>query len=580
MRDAAVAVSSVAPLDAAPAAPLYDQALDRLLAAWPAEAESLCRAAAAADDGDFRPHVLLAAILAARGGKPDGRAAMEQAFARAHRDAARALLFDVAVRLHHALRLPSARAVYELYNEIWSNRAEMLQLYAVLLHQLGANDPALVLLDRVKGAADPLPAHNRAIIDAFVRGENRTRLPLLKPDPLPRGDGRLFIVDPGCVNDAGHHFELDQACEAIGRARGVACHSFIHESASASVQERLSGAATLRTPVYISTQDPNLSLSYFAQNGFMYDELSAQLRLPFAANDTVLFHTVTNAHLLGMLRWYEELPEPRPRLSVVLRFPPETMVHPMHWPLSEYLYGHALRLWRRGGFPGVRFFADHPRMARRFIDLSGTPVADCAVPIRFPAAFDPGAAPGSGPPTLVFLGNALDVKGFNLLPDVAARVRAVFPDARFVVQTLHADPQTLSRLAVALPGAAMGVNQAVHGDAYHGLIRMADVVWAFYDPETYRYRTSHTAVEALGFGRPVVTVAGTTMADDVAATGGLGAVVADRYDAESAAAAVIEALTRRVELGEQARAVATQWRARHGFEQFFDLMTGSKAAAE
>lgn len=578
MRDAAAAVSSVATFDAAPAAALYDRALDRLLAAWPAEAEELCRAAVEDDDGDYRPHVLLAAILAARGCKPDGRAAMEQAFVRAHRDAARTLLFDVAVRLHHALRLPAARAAYELYNEIWSNRAEMLRLYAVLLHQLGANDPALSLLDRLKDGADPLAAANRATIEAFVKGENRTRLPLLKPDPLPRGNGRLFIVDPGCVNDTGHHFELDQACEAIGRARGVACYSFIHETAPASVQERLTGAAALRAAVYVSSNDPNLSLSYFAQNGQVYDELSAHLRLPFTADDTVLFHTVTNAHLLGMLRWYGELPEPRPKLSVVLRFPPETMTHPMHWPLSEYLYGHSLRLWRDAGFANARFFADHPRMARRFAELSGAPVADCAVPIRFPESFDPGAAPGSGPPTLVFLGNALNVKGFHLLPGVAARVRAVFPDARFVVQTLHADPQTLSLLAAALPGAAMGVNRAVHGDAYHSLIRMADVVWAFYDPETYRYRTSHTAVEALGFGRPVVTVAGTTMADDVAAGGGLGAVVADRFDEEAAAAAVIDALTRRVELGEQARAVAPQWRKRHGFAQFFDLMTGDRAA--
>lgn len=572
MRDAAASTAAV-PVPDAPSASVYDRALDRLLADWPQEAENLCRVAVTVAGDDFRPHVLSAAISAARGCKPDGRAAMEAAFARAHREAARGLLFDIAVRLHHGLRLSAARAVYELYNEIWSNRHEMLRLYAVLLHQLGANDAALTLLDRIKGGPDPLPAANRAVIEAFMKGENRTRLPLLKPDPIPRGAGRLFIVDPGCVNAAGHHFELDQACEEIGRAQGTPCYSFIHESAPTSVQERLTGAAALRSVVYIGTDDPNLSISYFGQNGLTYDDLSTHVRLPFTADDTVLFHTVTNAHLLGMLRWYSELPEPRPRLSVVLRFPPETMVHPMHWPLSEFLYGHALRLWRDAGFPRVRFFADHPRMARHFAGLSGTPVETCAVPIRFPEPFDPGAAPGSGPPTVVFLGNALAVKGFHLLPGVAARVRAVVPDVRFIVQTLHADRQVLAQLAAALPGAALGINQPLHGGAYHELIRMADVVWAVYDPETYHYRTSHTTVEALGFGRPAVTVAGTTMAEDLAESGGAGAVVVDRFDEEAAAAGVIDALTRRVELGRQARAAAPAWRARHSFETFFHRMT-------
>jgi hypothetical protein len=571
MRDAAS--TAAVPVSDAPSSSVYDRALDRLLAAWPEEAEALCRVAVAAAGGDFRPHVLSAAISAARGCKPDGRAAMEAAFACAHREAARGLLLDIAVRLHHGLRLAAARAVYDLYNEIWPNRHEVLRLYAVLLHQLGANDAALTLLDRVKGGSDPLPAANRAVIDAFVKGENRTRLPLLKPDPIPRGTGRLFIVDPGCVNAAGHHFELNLACGEIGRGQGKSCYSFIYDGAPVAVQERLTGAAALRAAVYVGTDDPNLSLAYFGQNVTMYDDLSAHLRLPFAADDTVLFHTVTNAHLSGMLRWYGELPEPRPRLSIVLRFPPETMVHPMHWPLSEYLYGHVLGLWRDAAYPRVRFFADHAGMARRFADLAGMPVETCAVPIRFPEPFEAGRAPGDDPPTLVFLGNALSVKGFHLLPGVAARVRAAIPDVRFIVQTLHADPQVLARLAAALPGAALGINQPLHGDAYHQLIRLADAVWAVYDPETYRYRTSHTMVEALGFGRPAVVTTGTTMAEDLAETGGAGAVTVDRFDEEAAAAGVIDALTRRVELGRQARAVAPIWRARHGFETFFRRMT-------
>ena len=42
----------------------------------------------------------------------------------------------------------------------------------------------------------------------------------------------------------------------------------------------------------------------------------------FDADDIIVMHTVLGNQLIGLYLWYRDLPEPRPRLCLILRFPP------------------------------------------------------------------------------------------------------------------------------------------------------------------------------------------------------------------------------------------------------------------
>lgn len=408
----------------------------------------------------------------------------------------------------------------------------------------------------------------------------------------PRADGavdrgarldrrRLVLLDPGLFFEGGHHATLARLVRDEAERRGIEPVIFgarrINRPPTGLMIRR-----HFRTSPYagLSRSSPADDLRVY--NGEVLED-ARSLPTELLDGATVLAPTLTSRIALGVARWASELPaDVDVRVAVMFMFQPG-------WGGDERLRTAELAIYREAAAllsqsSRVTMFAETRPIGAMFERLGASSVRTLPWPVSLPAPETPPLPYDAlrTPPHVTHLGYTKLERGFALLPDVVERVRSARPDVRFTIQANYWDPTAFADADARLSGMGGAVRLlrgALEPGPFAESLRETDIALLSYNPTNYRDRGSGVFAEAASLGKAVIVPAGTWMAQH-AEEHGLAAVAFDRFDAESVAAAVVEAAERRRELLEQAARAARAWNELRSPRAFVDAVLEGDPAAE
>jgi glycosyltransferase involved in cell wall biosynthesis len=141
--------------------------------------------------------------------------------------------------------------------------------------------------------------------------------------------------------------------------------------------------------------------------------------------------------------------------------------------------------------------------------------------------------------TFAYLGEARQEKGFGLLFEALRIVYSRGHDVRFTIHVPHLTKVQAAEIP-SFDGRLQWITGALLPQAYYRLLSSASAVLVPYDNREYTYRTSHIFVEALGLGKPVVTMRGTWMDAEMARMSALPGCIAEEFSAQSLGDAICQ----------------------------------------
>ncbi len=290
----------------------------------------------------------------------------------------------------------------------------------------------------------------------------------------------------------------------------------------------------------------------------------------FDADDIIVMHTVLGNQLTGLYLWYRDLPEPRPRLCLILRFPPSFHLSAENHDSAAALDRQALALWRQFPEDRVRIACDNQGLGRYYGALTGLDIPDLPIPIRYPAARPRGTARRDQRPHFVYLGEGRWEKGIHLLVEALKALPDLRQSVRFTIQCGRPEmlADTLPGWEEDLPDVDFLARNLTEAD-YLSLLADADAVMVPYHPAIYDVRTSHVFLEAVGADKPVLITAGTWMDMELDRLGHTG-VRAHDFSTVGIGAALVELAGGWQALAAEAPAAGERCRARHNPEAFFE----------
>jgi glycosyltransferase involved in cell wall biosynthesis len=405
----------------------------------------------------------------------------------------------------------------------------------------------------------------------------------------------LMLVDNNLGDRVGHHFNyavsLREACESMGFGFGA----LIKSSAEPEVLRELDGTPAFAQGIHErDTQNP-YPADWGALRG-MYDFLGANdafarsleksLQGRISAGDVVFLPNATPRQILGLALLLRNQPLFRLlRYVVLLRYSVNLAVGPLHARKSfldrETAERYAFcfeKLVAAAPIGTVRLVTDSSELAKEYLAIAKRAIE--VLPIPHTTA-ESSVAPVEGVPAktpgklrVVFLGDARDEKGFELLPPVAkffsqppwtSQVEFVFQ--AFVSHAFHLPMgATIEELAQLHSPNLHLVRSSLSVAAYQTLLLSADVVLLPYDALTYRARTSGPFVEAICANKPVVVPAQSWMSGLLENSGAGKTFVSG--DSGSLVNALTELLREYASYSESAYKLGESFRAFHNPQNF------------
>lgn len=380
----------------------------------------------------------------------------------------------------------------------------------------------------------------------------------------------LFVIDPGCMRVTSHHFAMNEAIERLAAAAQETARTLFNAEAEAAVSDGLAGDGVFASHMVYARTDDEMALiaEHDRQAPQFAAELETHVSPRLSAGDRILIHSIDSSLLLGLALWLRKTRPSGIAVRIVLGFPPEFRLAPVQASLSAALYAYALQLC--AGAPGadVRLFAYGRQLTERFHTLTGLAVEQTPVPVDFRlfGRHAPQQRP-EGQIAFGYFGEARAEKGVQLLGDAFLRVAAALPGAHFLVQAVRIDPRAIP-WAQALEGRISWLPGAVSIEDYYKILSMCDVLLLPYDPAEYRLRPSKIFSESLGFEKPVVTTAGTWMAEELARLPAPPGVAMATADADALADAMLRIAADYPAFRSAAAAAGPAWRAQHDVAAF------------
>jgi len=394
---------------------------------------------------------------------------------------------------------------------------------------------------------------------------------------------KLVVLDPGLDSTAGHHYHLDLVLHEQGTARGMDVLTYGYKAMDPLVEEQFGARLVFDMHCYAQVAAvPELALIHnrSVSNYTFHRNLCDSVDLAFEADDLVIMHTVLGNQLVGLFLWYRDLPEPRPRVCLILRFPPGFHLTPENHDSAAALDAQALALWRQFPADRVRIACDNPGLGQLYGRLTGLDIPDLPIPIRYPVARTRRAVQsnatdslGAGrprPPHFVYLGEGRWEKGILLLIEALRALPALRETVQFTIQCGRPEmvADTLSGWEHDLPEVDFVARNLTESD-YLGLLADADAVMVPYHPAIYDVRTSHVFLEAVGADKPVLITAGTWMDLEMERFGHT-AVRIDEFSAAGIGRALVELAQSWRGLAADAPAAGVRCRTWHNPEAFFE----------
>ncbi len=346
----------------------------------------------------------------------------------------------------------------------------------------------------------------------------------------------LLLVDNELKNAVGHHLNYALSLNEAARARGVEWGSLIAEEADETVRQALAGEPVFTQGVHGVTEGnpyppdwPGLRASYefLVGNSLFADELEEGLTRRGRLGSTVFLPNATPGQLLGLALVLQRNPLLRTlNYVVLLRYTVQVGVGPLAQRKAVLdkdtaeRYSLCFARLAAVGTTRIRLVSDSAILAKEYEALAKRPVEVMPIPHTHTAPqggpFSTWPEKKAGVRRLVFLGDAREEKGFELLPGLV-KALAHLPGVEFVFQAYvsSAYHERMNLVIVELerlrrPNLHL-VKQALSPEAYAALLHSADAVLLPYDAVTYQGRTSGPCMEALCLGKPVVVSRGTWM---------------------------------------------------------------------
>ena len=198
---------------------------------------------------------------------------------------------------------------------------------------------------------------------------------------------KLVVLDPGLDSTAGHHYHLDLVLREQGRRRGWMSWCYGYKGMDPLVSEQFDARLVFDMHCYAQVAAvPEMMLIHnrSVSNDSFHRNLCEKVGQDFDADDIIVMHTVLGNQLTGLYLWYRDLPEPRPRLCLILRLPPSFHLSAENHDSAAALDRQALALWRKFPEDRVRIVCDNQGLGRYYGALTGLDIPDLPIPIRYP----------------------------------------------------------------------------------------------------------------------------------------------------------------------------------------------------
>jgi glycosyltransferase involved in cell wall biosynthesis len=290
---------------------------------------------------------------------------------------------------------------------------------------------------------------------------------------------------------------------------------------------------------------------------------------------TLLIHTISTIELPALIGWMKARPAThRPSLVLCFHFDPGggwAAAYAKKEAQLRLILSEALR--ELYAMPGVTLTTFSDFLAPLYASEEHRPVI-VPTPIDWPMAAETRHRRDRAF-VFGFLGRFRAEKGFNLLADALEAACRKEPGIRLLARgapSTECDAVT-ARLRT-MPAATVATDVA-EADDYYQWFDDVDCAVLAYDPVRYRHRISMVGIEAVGFGKPVVTVAGSWL-QHVLTEAGAAVIVVPEFSAESLADGLVTAYRERERLKEVAVEAARWARQYHSARNFIAELEAAK----
>jgi glycosyltransferase involved in cell wall biosynthesis len=351
--------------------------------------------------------------------------------------------------------------------------------------------------------------------------------------PAARRPRTLVLVDNNLANRIGHHSNYALAIKEACGAAGAGFAALVKTGAEPDILAELAGAGVFsqgnhedspRNPYPAEWGGLRGTYDFLLSNDSFFRELAAGLARCARPGDVVLIPNAGPRQMLGLALLLQRRPILQTlqyvlilRYSMIGAAGPLALRKPALDKESAERHALAMGILQRADQGGsVRFATDSEGLANEYKGFAKRPIEVLPIPHtqESPPATPPEGIPARVPRRvrLVFLGDAREEKGFELLPGLIRAVRgdAALAAVEFVVQA-YVSSHYHQRMAGAIeeiarqkPPQVQLVRSALTPGAYQALLHSADLVLLPYDAVTYRSRTSGPFVEALCANKPVI----------------------------------------------------------------------------
>ncbi len=430
------------------------------------------------------------------------------------------------------------------------------------------------------------------IIRTFVRP------PASSPVKAPSRTSGLVVIDNTLTDRVGHHFNYTLSLKNECERRGTPFHALVNQGAADDICRELSARGVFARGIHQAADNPypadwgNLRTTYdfLSANDVFARELAAGLQGLATVNDVVFLPNATPRQILGLAALIATKPAYRLlRYNVLLRYSTYIGFGPIHDrkvtqdKVNAEWYELSLQRLIAADTGGVvKLSSDSVGLAEEFSAMAKRPVSVLPIPHTHdqPPAVPPAGMPAkpAGRTRIVFLGDARDEKGFELLPAVV-RACAADKSVEIVIQgyvsshyhyRMMSVIEELSRLK--LPNLHL-LDRSLSGAEYQWLLQSSDIVLLPYDCGTYRARTSGPFVEAICAGKTVIVPEGSWMSGQLGKSGA--GVTFKSGNVQDLVRATTHLLANRKEFAAAATALGAQFREFHNPQMFVTQLIGT-----
>ena len=391
----------------------------------------------------------------------------------------------------------------------------------------------------------------------------------------PPGIHHLCIADSSLRDRFGHHYHYEEALVEAARRSGWTVELHANKTCEEDICRILQAQQTFKfavEDVIITTRFVRGLGNFVLLNYYFFVALIARLRS--RNSSLVFFHMINENQLLGIAVWYRLLWYKRFRAVVLLHFDLGRADAVGRKLTILRVILHKISILPVKRFLGKRFHlvADNRALAERYEMMLKCSVGILPHPFSGQPPVDVGYV-ARDTPILVALGEPRMSKGFDVLVGAIEDLLCTETDCIFKVQISGGTDETGCVRAIdklrelSSDKRVILIEHQLSESDYAETLAGCDGVMLPYDPASYSDRTSGIFSEAISLGKPVVTVAGTWLAGEMASLGMPG-VISPSWTREGVANAIAELVSNLGDLSASAHRAAETWASVNGADNF------------